>query len=221
MKNLSPKIIRTWFDTVLNPLIEGLEIELLYLNKKNLTWRGFNNTFEMLKPLNNFINYRYYANLEQCEYYYPKVSEIINDHDKYLSQLSESSYNLFHTLRNSKTFIDIYNKQLEELIKNNSEITKDRIEDLKENDNYRFIAEYIINNKEELDRTYVLSPIWNPNKGVFLNVLFSDEFRTLLNNKNTALDNFKNSVLKSINDLKDLIYELSFQSGEPIVQNNE
>ena len=214
---LSPKIIRVWFDTILNPMIEGLEIEIDYLNKSNLTWRGFNNSFQELKPLFNFCNYRYHANLDQSDRYYPIILETIEKHDNKLALLEESCLNLFSVLKNSQILKDLYNEKVKEILKNNSEITDSRINDFKDENNYRYIAEYIINNRDNLDSGYTLSPIWNSFKDIFKNLLNDDTFKSLFQNQQTALTQFKEAVNKSLSDLKELRNKLSIQYGEPIV----
>lgn len=217
MNGPSPTIIRAWFDTVLNPLIEGLEIEKSFLEEKNLTWSGFGAYFKSLKPFFNFINQKFYPNLEQIENFYPMISESKDNYDKALDDLSNSCADLYLKLIHSEEIESIYN----DAVKNYLETHKSISENISFNENSQanrnYIAEYIINNKSNLDSGYILSPIWNPNKDMFKNILQSNNFNTLLKNQETALNKFSIELSTAISKLKDLRNELSLKYGEPII----
>jgi hypothetical protein len=122
MNEVSPKIIRVWFDTILNPIIDGLNIEYSFLKKNNLTWRGFNSTFEGLKPIHTFFHYRYHANFEHLTAYHPVVLDIILEHDEALSRLRESCHNLYHKIKDSKILKDGYKFALQSYLDSDIQI---------------------------------------------------------------------------------------------------
>jgi len=217
MNEISPKIVRVWFDTILNPIIEGLNIEFSFLKKNNLTWRGFNNTFEALKPVRTFFHYRYYANFDHLVAYHPIVQDNILLHDESLLRLSESCYNLYHQLKDSQLLKNNYDYALQSYFEANPKIDDYKKDNLIDNDNLKYIAEYILNGNNELDSAYTLSPLWNPNIILFKNILNNDEFNLLLSNQKEAINNFNNSLNSCLNSIKSLRYRLSSQYGEPLV----
>ena len=220
MNNIHPKIIRAWFDTVFNPLIDGLEIEIGCIKNNNITWRGLYNSFEMIKPLHLFINYRYHANLEQCTAYFNNVSISIDEHNSALSVFRESCNNLFHLLKDSKQFKDLYFQKVKEFLHNYPGIDDYKANDLKQENNLKFIAEYIINRKGNLDTGYILSPIWNLNMEYFFALLESEELNVSYQNFKEDKKKFAMIVDKISKELKTLRNNLSMQYGEPIVINS-
>lgn len=218
---IQPKIVRTWFDTILNPMIQGLENEKYFLDKNNLTWRSFNNSFEVLRPISTFFHYKYYANFEQIVEYNSNIIDIINNHDLQLTKLLESCYNLNNVLRNSDVLKTIYYNELNNLKQSNTNLSDYEIDGLENEKNLQYITEYIINNREELESSYTLSPIWNAQINNFKNLLSENELLTAVGDKNNLLDNFKIIVNQTIIHLKKLRNELSMKTGEPLVMFNE
>ena len=217
MKELSPKIIRVLFDTILNPMNDGLEVESSFLKNGNLTWKGNYKNFENLRPLFSFCNPRYQANLEQGIIYFPQIEETISKHDSSLKHAVESCAELYEELKNSELLIKVYNEKLEETLIENPEIEEYIKNDFKNDFNYRYIAEYIINNKNDLDSAYTLSPIWNLGKDNFKNILNDESLNLFSQNTKSAISNFNITVTKSMKKLKELRNKLSINYGEPIV----
>ncbi|OGU39240.1 MAG: hypothetical protein A2X61_07080 [Ignavibacteria bacterium GWB2_35_12] len=216
MKQLSPKIIRNWFDTIFNPMVEGLEIEMQYLKEKNLTWRSFNNTFDMLKPLVNFTHPKYHANFEQIVVFHKSVLDTILLHDNELKKLNDSCYNLFYKLMQSKSFDKFLSKKFENNHKSKEVGSLIAAESDKEHFK-RYIIEYIINNIDKLDSSYVISPIWNPNVNEFKNFLKSDEFNLEKKQFDNSIKSFDKTLNESKKILTDVRNKLSLEFGEPLV----
>lgn len=219
-KITSPNIVRVWFDTVLNPIISGLDNELYVLNKSNLTWRGFLNTFEELKPIAAFCEYRYKDNFEQILRHYPNINDIISKYNSSFEDLEEKTYQLYLALKSSKKLIAIYNSGVENYV-NTTNPTENKLKTLRNENNYRFIAEYLINGFEELEPEYTLSPIWNSNIQNFKQLLHSDDIAILYTDFNQSKTAFTGIVNQIINELKEMRFNLSEEADQPIVMLDE
>lgn len=213
---LSPKIIRAWFDTVLNPIIKGLETELYFLDNNNLTWRGFISSFDALKPLFSFLSFHYKANFEQCSQFNPILPESIDKHDGALAKLNDSCGKLFDELKQSQILKDVYEQKLEKLSKDLI-LSEQTVSKLSNDNNLRFIAEYVINDLDDLDIAYTLSPIWNLFKDEFKAILENNEFKDSMLSFNNSLNEFKAVVKETCTNLKEFRNNLSLQYGEPLV----
>ena len=67
---VGPRIVRAWFDTVVNPLIDALESEMRVMQDGNFTWRFRPAGFEYIRPIRQHLDPRFLANLEQlCTLY--------------------------------------------------------------------------------------------------------------------------------------------------------
>ncbi len=107
-EDFSPRIIRAWLDTVINPLIDGLELEYDFIQRDNLTWRSFKQSFDVLKSLQSYINSGDQGNFEQCSGYNPIIIAIIENHDIKLRKLAEACFALFVELSESKILKEKY-----------------------------------------------------------------------------------------------------------------
>src|SRR4051812_43766063 len=87
---VSPNIVRAWFDTVLNPLIHGLKIEADALSRGNLTWRFRTESPASLVPVRSLLMDVVQDNLEQFLSLHPEIVDPIEEHDVELARLVES-----------------------------------------------------------------------------------------------------------------------------------
>ena len=70
----SPFIIRAWFDTVFNPLIHGLEMELRALDAGNLTWRFNSRRLVTFHPARERLSGEAWPNWEQMFELHPELA---------------------------------------------------------------------------------------------------------------------------------------------------
>ncbi len=219
-KITSPNIVRVWFDTVLNPIISGLDNELYVLNKGNLTWRGFMNTFEELKPIAAFCEHRYKDNFEQILRHYPNLIEIISKYDELFEDLESKANQLYLALKSSNKLMAIYNNGVDNYANNNA-ISESKLKTLRNTNSYRFIAEYLINGFDELEPEYSLSPIWNKNIQEFKQLLNSEDFAILYADFKQSQIAFTEIIKQTITELKEVRFNLSEEADQPIVMLNE
>ncbi len=216
-----PNLIRAWFDTVLNPMIEGLRAELFCLEKKNLTWRSFTSSFELLKPLYTMVYYKYNDNLEQCIVYIDGLLETINNHDNSLKSLNDSANSMYLALLNSPLLLNTFKNKLDKYLKSNPDTDNQLQMDLQSDNTLRFITEYIINNREKLDRAYILSPFWNENSKDFLNILTNRKLSSKTNSLKKAIEEFEVVVDRTLDIIMKKRDHFSILYGVPLVQSME
>src|SRR5215510_2788931 len=99
---VSPRIIRAWFDTVLNPLLYGLSIEADVLSQGNLTWRLRTQSPVSLVPVRSLLMDLVQANLDQFLSLHPECIGPIEEHDAELARLVECCRTLHGRLIASK-----------------------------------------------------------------------------------------------------------------------
>lgn len=81
------RIVRAWFDTVVNAMLQAMSWEETRLTARNWTWRFELNQLESIRPCRQMIVPVAIDNLEQFASYYPPVAQNIKFHDDYRIRL--------------------------------------------------------------------------------------------------------------------------------------
>ena len=76
---IGPRIVRAWFDTVINPLLNGLEKEQQLLAQHNWTWEFSPPSLETIHRVHAYVDRN---NLEHFTQHYPEVARAIEEHDQ-------------------------------------------------------------------------------------------------------------------------------------------
>lgn len=87
-RRLTVELARTWLVSVINPILEGLRKEQVWLTRQNWTWRYSSGTFDYLWPVVLYVHPAYRDNFTEFCTWYPQVAMAIRDHDSALSELS-------------------------------------------------------------------------------------------------------------------------------------
>lgn len=167
------RIVRAWFDTVINPLLQKLKWEQTRLQAKNWTWRFQFKHLESIQPVRNMLPDQMLDNLEQFLNFHPAIREDIKFHDDQRTKLLVACQNLQQHLEESDDLRQLYSRftspdSLHEL--------GTRLEDIfgsykKPEEHISLIAEYIVNNTGELPSYYTTAPFWNKYRQNFLSLL--------------------------------------------------
>src|ERR1700730_18319136 len=107
---VSPSIIRAWFDTVLNPLLYGLRAEAGVLKRGDLTWRFELGRPVSLVPVRSLLMDAFQDNLDQFLSLHPECGGPMQDHDTALELLVESCRALESALMNSKEMQELFQR---------------------------------------------------------------------------------------------------------------
>ncbi len=169
---VGPRIVRAWFDTVINPLLSYLEREQQLLSQKNWTWRFRPASLEAIREVRVYIDREAWPNLEQFEELHPNVRRAQTAHDKRVIALTRHCQQLHKALRTSE---DLHNLFLELITpKALGEVGKD-LRDLfgayPKSDYLDVLAEHIINSTGDLPSHYTTAPFWNLHRHRFLAIL--------------------------------------------------
>lgn len=174
-----PAIVRAWFDTVINPLIESLETELVLVRKGNWTWRFRPPSLELVRPARRYLESTAAASLEQICRLVPETEEIIQSHDDRVDVGFQSAADLHKALTTARTFIGLCDSLWEP-----SALAATGIRGIEEifggyvpEERYDLIAQYIVNNTGDLPGYYATSKFWNRHRAVFMEVLHQPELR--------------------------------------------
>jgi hypothetical protein len=216
-KKASSKIVRAWFDTVINPLASGLSLVLSYLKDDDYTWNSTYQNFIEIKSIREFYDYKYQANYEQLvKTEYPELLAFTKEYDLKRNNFNDACIKLFEKLVASKNLqkliydiIDIYEKT--------AEISKDDAEYLRKIESINWIAAYLINNKNELPFNSIFRIIWNNEKVNFYNILningINDSNLEVKENRRL----FEEITVKTLKSIQEFSNNLSLKYGEPIV----
>jgi hypothetical protein len=174
-----PAIVRAWFDTVINPLIESLETELVLVRKGNWTWRFRPPSLELVRHARRYLESTAAASLEQICRLVPGTKEIIQSHDDRVDVGFQSAADLHKALTTARTFIGLCDSLWEP-----SALAATGIHDIEEifggyvpAERYDLIAQYMVNNTGQLPDYYATSKFWNRRRTALMEILDQHELR--------------------------------------------
>ena len=216
-REVSPSIIRAWFDTVLNPLIYGLREEAGVLKRGDLTWRFESKRPVSLAPVRSLLMDAYQDNLDQFLSLHPECAGPMQEHDTALQLLVESCRELESALINSKEMQALFQHLTTPEALGGRDVAEIFGAVLPVNW-LKALAEYIINNVERLPRYYSTAGFWNEHSGEFLKLRESPEVRPAWESTVSATTRFSQEVDRLLDLLKKVRNELSLSAGLPIVE---
>ena len=153
-------IVRAWFDMVFRPLLRGLKLERDYLTHRNWTWQFRPESPRFLRPVAEHIDAA--DNLDQILTFYPRLHDLINDHDRRVSSLFKACQSFQYALAKNEVLNSLYEKIAEE--------SESRFESpvsahfgayIEKEARVGVLAESIVNDHGELPSYYKDSRIWN------------------------------------------------------------
>jgi hypothetical protein len=212
---VSPQIVRAWFDTVLNPLIQALTTEATVLAHGNLTWKVEAQRLASLVPVREHLVEEVQPNFEQILRSYPEFNAPIAEHDRRLAPLAEACRRLQEALIQSRELREAFNRVI-------SAIPPDKkpaeyLGGLDPQDQLGFIAENMINSVQKLPSYYITAPIWNQHRDEFVAVLKTAEVSRSWKATVEATAGLATAVHELTDKLKAFRNDLSMSAGVPIV----
>lgn len=215
---IGSRIVRTWFDTVINPLLQALKAEQTRLEKQDWTWRQFADDFESIRPLKQMLSPLAEDNLEQFSKFYPAIKRTIQAHDKERLELRVASQKLQALLQQSGELKKIYEKVKQDTSEwRNGETINKVFLDGRDESHLKFLAQYIINQEEYLPDYITHAPVWNKYQDEFLSLLTLPAMNRE-NEKITQIsEKLRKTVARLIEQLKATREDLSLAYDEPYV----
>src|SRR5438552_13695926 len=111
-----PNIVRAWFDTVINPMVAGLETEQRFLSKQNWTWEFRPGGLESIRPIAVWIRLGVrvdaWPNLEQFLTLHEDIKQQVERHDSAVHLLSELCRKCHEALVKSPELAAAYHEAL-------------------------------------------------------------------------------------------------------------
>ena len=168
-REVSPNIIRAWFDTVLNPLLYGLRTEAGVLSRGDLTWRFESRGTVSLVPVRSYLMDAVQDNLDQFLSLHPECVGPIQEHDKGLQLLVESCRELESRLIHSEEMQKLFQRLTTPEALGGRDIAE-IFGAIRPDDWLKVVAEYMINSVQQLPDYYTTADFWNVYGAEFLKV---------------------------------------------------
>jgi hypothetical protein len=215
---IGPRIVRAWFDTALNPLIEFIQLELGLLTRRNWTFSFGSRRLELIQP----VKQRFYnANFEQILQMNAELAVNVETHDAAVAALRNAVTELYGALVLSPEFVQHCESLLtpESLVELGVRERSDVFGAYPPADHCNLIAEYVVNGTGELPPHYATAKFWNRHRVVFLE--FLDRLPEVREHFASAVQVAEDlaSVSRTLDaQLKNLRQELSLRYDVPIMR---
>jgi hypothetical protein len=217
---LGPRIVRAWFDTVLNPLIGSVEFELGLLTKRNWTFSFAPPMLELIRPTKSYLRSDAESNLEQVAELNLPVAANIQTHDVATETLLNSVIALHSALISNDQFVDLCNSLLapENLLDLGIEDIRFVFGAYPASDRIKLLGQNVVNNLGELPPHFATAKFWNRHRKSLLQALAYPNVRE--HDSSTAqIAAHLASVSKTLlNQVKDLRSRLSLRYDVPYVR---
>jgi hypothetical protein len=216
---IGPRIVRAWFDTVINPLIESLESEFALAVKRNWTWRFRPPSLELIRPARRYLEYSAAASLEQICQLAPETGAMIQSHDDSVDLVFKSAAGLHNALTSAPAFIGLC-----DALWAPSTLAATGIHDIQEifggyvpEERYDLIAQYLVNNSAELPGYYATSKFWNRHRTTLMETFDRPEIRPHFDSLGQAGQRLEAATQGVLRRLQDLRLKLSLEHDVPYV----
>jgi hypothetical protein len=215
-RSVGPNIVRAWFDTVLNPLLQALAIEEGHLQVKDWTWRFVPGGLEAIRPIRAYLDVDARENLGQFLELQSRASLVVQWHDESVSILSSKCGDLQNALERSSELRAVYKRLTspEALSKVGANLQQ-IFGAYPPEHHLALLAQYIVNNMGELPEYHSTSPLWNRHKNEFLAVLRHRSVVLEAVATSKAGDKVLNNVGRLIRVLKETRLKLSLEHDVP------
>lgn len=213
-----PRTVRAWFDTVINPVLEGLKIQGSYLEVQNWTWRYRSSECESIVPALSYVDPAYIANYDYLATWYPDIQNLLDRHRDLIAQLNNACDTLQSGLQQSKELSELYDRHTNPQALESSEATLSGVlGGGSREDHLAYLAELIINHTKELPPYYIVHPIWNPARAEFIGILDNADLAPLEKSVQQAgftVNSFNTVLGKRLTELR---RDLALEVDEPPV----
>ena len=210
---IGPRIVRAWFDTVINPLLDGLEKEQWWLARQNWTWEVQPPGLESIHRVQAYVNR---DNLDHFTQHYPNVVRAIEEHDKQRDLLLQRCQELQNAIAGSKELLDLYQRftTVEALAEVGTTIEK-LFSGYTQEQRLHILAKYIVNHTGELPDFYLIAPLWNKHRQEFLALLELPAIRPTSEAADKAGAAMRRSADKLISLIKEVRQKLAEEHDVP------
>lgn len=216
---VGPRIVRAWFDTIINPLVDALVGESVLLTSRDWTWRFRPAGLESIREVRQYLGHRTWANLEQLCELYPDLETQILQHDESVAELERAVYRLYDALVKDGGFVALCHSLLapESLAQIGVGSPTDLFGAYPSEDWLKLLAQYTVNNTMLLGSHNSTSKLWNPHGARFRASLESPAMAPWYAEATAAVTKLQKTDSELVQSLKGLRRELSLDYDEPYV----
>jgi hypothetical protein len=216
---VGPRIVRAWFDTVFNPLVPSLELELGLLGKRNWTFSFAPLTLELLRPAKRHLREEAEANFEQVLQLNAALAANTRAHDAAVETLLSSVTALHGALVANQEFLDICGSLMapERLLELGIQDPREIFGAYPASDRFKLIAQNVVNNVGELPSHYSTARFWNKYRERLLQSLSFPNVRERYHSTTQVAEHLSSVSRTLLNQFKDLRLELSLRHDVPYV----
>ncbi len=214
--SVGPNIVRAWFDTALNPIIEFLETEIGLLGRRNWTYSFGARNLNLIQPIKPHF---YNANLEQILQANAELNLGIEEHDKTVEKLRSAVVSIHDALVYNREFIALG----ESLLRPESLATMGIMEmdaifgAYSEDDRLKIIAQYVVNGTGDLPPHYSTAKFWNHTRAAFSDIATRDGVDSYVKKAEVFAESLSAVGKSLLLDLKQLRQDLSYRHDVPIL----
>lgn len=230
----SPKVVRVWFDTVVNPLLSDLAMQHDCLHKRS--WKFEHRTQSIngvsLLTQQQSSQYTVTGNQEQFFEIYTNIKDALNKREEAYLPFHEEVVEFYKIIRESDALLHIYKsctsseslQSVRKLIRDpyaQSLSDADLLNKLYGGTDEQFLdelAQYIVNRTGEISEQYTHHPFWNTHGKSFLSLLRSAEAGYSERHIKEASESLLNEGLLLARLLEETKKQLSQQHGVPYYQ---
>lgn len=185
--HIGPNIVRAWFDTVINPLLEALEVERDLLRKKNWTWQFQAGGLESIRHITAHIALEARPNLELFAELNPQIAVLLEKHDKAVDKLSQACAEIQTALQSCPRLRGLYLRFTSpKSLATMHRTVADLFGAYPQSQHLSLLSQYIVNNSPDLPDYYYTAPLWNKYRRIFLALLSRPSVRSRSNAVNAA-----------------------------------
>lgn len=217
-KRFGEKIVAAWFETVINPALQGLSLEQEQLSEKKWTWQFMPGRLESIRHVSQMIPAGYTPNLEQFKKYHPAISENITSHDHAVAQLFVACKDLESAILDSGALREVFERVVtDEALSELGKGLEDMFVSAEESERLGWIAQEIINGTGEIPTYFGHAPLWNKYRNEFMRVLDHPEVSDARAKADRAGEKLLQTVNRLIELLTDTRDQLSLEYDVPPV----
>jgi hypothetical protein len=221
------KVVRAWFDTVINPLIDILENERKTIGEKTWAWNRHYRKIEGLRLLSSIS-----VNLEQFLMSYSQVRDLLNSHDAAVLCLIDRESEYHEAIRSSAELKAVYDEVTQpEMIRKMVEAyphtfpgahtDEQNLRSVLGPDEERLatLSEAIVNERGESTRGsgWGPAPFWNQHRETLIGVARGERFLDYRRKVELAWAELVSVIESATQCLKDIRHQLAIKYGEPYV----
>ncbi len=221
---VGPRIVRAWFDTIVNPLLASLRLEGACVARKDWTWRAHRRDFDLIGPVADLLPEEGRINLEQFLEIQPEAARPVQEHDAAVARLGHACQELQDTLTRVIGALHEFpqatpSRELEGILLEIHRMRQE-IEQLQRatpGGLAPLLAQYLVNHRWTLPPDYVTAKFWNACGDVYRRLLEIPSIRELDSKVQQAGTRLGVAVENLTQVLKDLRRNLSLKYDVPYI----